>query len=111
MQGYLHVYFGGKIGDLPIARGLALRAIGAGLNVGFFTYKDNIDKNLTNIFNNFNYDLVILEDCCQFDKDALLDFAKNRPQNVELVLTGKKFCEKILDMADLISEIRAWQRG
>ena len=39
------------------------------------------------------------------DEDYLLDFIKNRPKNLELVLTGRDATKKLIEAADYVSEI------
>lgn len=39
------------------------------------------------------------------DEEILLDFLKHKPANLEVVLTGRNPSEKLLEMADYVSEI------
>lgn len=58
------------------------------------------------------YDLVILDEANiavyyhLFSVDELLNLIRNKPENVELVITGRKADPKILDAADLITEMK-----
>ena len=42
-----------------------------------------------------------------FEPDALLELVRERPENVELVLTGRGAGEEVLAAADLVTEMRA----
>lgn len=56
-------------------------------------------------------DLLILDEivgACDkgvFDKEALVDFLKNKPQELEVVMTGRNPFEELIELADYISEI------
>lgn len=59
-----------------------------------------------------NYDLVILDEICVaiyfglFHVEDVLQFIDSKPENVELVLTGR-YCPQILiDRADLVTEMQ-----
>lgn len=59
-----------------------------------------------------NYDLVILDEavgacgCGLLDKQMLLQFLDNKPEKLEVVLTGRNPAQELLDRADYISEIK-----
>lgn len=59
-----------------------------------------------------NYDIVILDEINIAIYFKLLDVAqvcemiKNKPENVELVLTGRYAHEKLIEMADLVTEMK-----
>lgn len=59
-----------------------------------------------------HYDLLVLDEVIGaynrdlLDKDLLLDFLKNKPPHLEVVLTGRNPPEEILEFADYISEIK-----
>lgn len=40
------------------------------------------------------------------DYDKLLDFLRNRPENVEIVMTGRDPKEELIEIADYVSEIK-----
>lgn len=46
----------------------------------------------------YNYDLL--------DKSMLLDFLKAKPDNLEVVLTGRNPSDELMELADYISEIK-----
>ncbi|MBR1977142.1 cob(I)yrinic acid a,c-diamide adenosyltransferase [bacterium] len=58
------------------------------------------------------YSLVILDevniaiDLGLIDVDEVVDVLKNKPDNVEVVLTGRRAHKKIIDIAHLVSEIK-----
>ena len=40
------------------------------------------------------------------DRERLLTFLEERPQNLEVVLTGRDLAEELLSYADYVSEVR-----
>lgn len=56
-------------------------------------------------------DLLVLDEmvgACDkgvFDKEVLLDFLKNKPQELEVVLTGRNPFPELVELADYVSEI------
>ena len=58
-----------------------------------------------------NYDLVILDEVLGaiegkfIDEEMVLEVMKNKPYNLELVLTGRNASDKIIECADLVSKI------
>ena len=59
-----------------------------------------------------NYGLLILDEIIPaynmefVEKEDLLRFLKNKPENLEVVLTGRNPAEELLDLADYVSEIK-----
>ncbi len=59
-----------------------------------------------------NCDVLILDEIigtlasALFDEDLLLDWLKNRPSNIEVILTGRNPSSRLLEQADYISEIK-----
>ena len=59
-----------------------------------------------------DYDVIILDEANVAVKrglvtvDALLEFIRSRPQEVELVITGRYADEKIIEAADLVTEMK-----
>jgi len=57
------------------------------------------------------YDLVILDEVCVsiyfglFSDEEILTFIKQKPENVELILTGRYCPEKLIEKADLVTEM------
>jgi cob(I)alamin adenosyltransferase len=66
------------------------------------------------VFNNnsSSYDVVILDEANiavffgLFTDDELLELIKKKPQNTELVITGRYATQKIIDAADLVTEMK-----
>ena len=62
------------------------------------------------------YDLIILDEAIgavsqgQWDLDQLLDLVKNKPRELNLLITGhddqKRFIDQVVDVADLATEMR-----
>ena len=125
-KGYVHIYVGENSDKLPTSLGMALRACGAGLKLGYFSFGhianmsdlavrmpqahfrmlEEDPADLAAIAQNASqFDMIILNGCCAIDGDILADFIKNKPSHIEFVLQGKGFSQNILDMADLISEV------
>ncbi|UOF89810.1 cob(I)yrinic acid a,c-diamide adenosyltransferase [Fodinisporobacter ferrooxydans] len=65
------------------------------------------------------YDLVILDELNNalaiqsfpiadvLPLDDVIDCIKNRPQHMHLVITGRHACEEIIELADLVTEMKA----
>ena len=68
-------------------------------------------QKLTEIIRSGDHDLVIAEEanvavmCGLFSEEALLDLIKMKPDHVELVITGRGATPKIIEAADLVSEV------
>lgn len=70
---------------------------------------------------NDEYNLIILDeaniaiDLGLIDLDEVVDVLKNKPEDMEIVLTGRNANEKIIDLAHLVSEIKPikhyWDTG
>ena len=58
------------------------------------------------------YDLLVIDElgpalsAKMIPTDAVVELIKNKPKNLELILTGRGFSQKILDLADYVSEIK-----
>ena len=61
--------------------------------------------------NSGDYDIVILDEiniALHFrllELDMVINMLKNKPENVEVVLTGRSAPQEIIEIADLVSEI------
>ncbi len=61
---------------------------------------------------NGDYDIVILDEICvvifleMIDVDEFIEVVKNKKESMELVLTGRYAHDKLVDIADLVSEIK-----
>ncbi len=59
-----------------------------------------------------NYDLIILDEICVchyfkiFSSEEIIDFIKSKPDNVELILTGRYCPEEIYEFANLVTEMK-----
>ncbi len=69
-------------------------------------------KKLCDILLANNHDLVIAEEanvavmCKLFSEDELLSLIDMKPENTELVITGRGATQKVIEKADLVSEIK-----
>ncbi|MGD8782001.1 MAG: cob(I)yrinic acid a,c-diamide adenosyltransferase [Ignavibacteria bacterium] len=58
------------------------------------------------------YDLIILDEVCVsiyfgvIDKNNVTPFFENKPDNVELILTGRYCPEEFIEVADLVTEMK-----
>jgi cob(I)alamin adenosyltransferase len=58
------------------------------------------------------YDIVIMDEANPavfsnlFPVECLLDIIDSKPENVELIITGRNAARKVLDRADLVTEMR-----
>jgi len=80
--------------------------------------QDDIDKarkgllEMKDIICSGNYDLVIMDEANiavylkLFSVDELMDVIDSKPEFVELVITGRKANPRIIERADLVSEIK-----
>lgn len=84
----------------------------------------NIDKNyirkeclkalefIKKIYKENKYDILILDEINIslrdgfLEEDEVLDVLNSKPENLELVLTGRNASKKIIERADLVSEIK-----
>ena len=51
-------------------------------------------------------EIIAAYNCNLIDRAYLLEFLKNRPEGLEVVLTGRNPSEELLELADYVSEIR-----
>lgn len=69
-------------------------------------------KEAREIINSGEYQVVILDEINialyynLFPIDEVIDIIKNKPENVELILTGRYAPQEIIDIADLVTEMR-----
>lgn len=58
------------------------------------------------------YDIIILDEICVsiyfglFNDEEVLTFIKQKPENVEIILTGRYCPDKLLERADLVTEMK-----
>jgi cob(I)alamin adenosyltransferase len=153
-RGYTQVYTGNGKGKTTAALGLALRAVGRGLNVCVFQFikgggpygEHLIAEKLTPFFKIINtgrpgwvntkditddrritqqallqakdlltsgdYDLFICDEINGavgfglIDVEQVLELISLKPERVELVLTGRSADERVIEAADLVTEMR-----
>ncbi len=73
--------------------------------------KDGLDE-VKEIINSGKFDVVILDEIHialyykLFPVEDVLDIIKNKPESVELILTGRFAPQEIIDAADLVTEMR-----
>ena len=152
MKGKVHVYTGNGKGKTTSALGLAIRAVGANLNVFIGQFAkgrkyselkslndiENIKveqfgqnyfikgkpteedinsamqgfKKIKKILKTGKYDVVILDEANiatfydLFTAEELIEIIDERAKNVEVIITGRMADQKIIDYADLVTEMR-----
>ena len=58
------------------------------------------------------YDLIILDEAIVavyfklFETKDITEFVKKKPENVELILTGRYCPEELIELADLVTEMK-----
>ena len=78
-------------------------------------------KNAKKVINSGKTDIVILDemniaiDLKMIDEKDVIETLKNKPKNVEVVLTGRNAHQAVIDIADLVSNIQPikhyWNKG
>jgi cob(I)alamin adenosyltransferase len=124
----VHVYTGDGKGKTTAAIGLAIRAIGAGFKVlmvfglghfikgvpsaeDFNAAQIGIEET-ESIVRSGKYNMVILDEANVavklglFSVDDLLYIINNKPDNVELIITGRDAEQKLIEKADLVTEMK-----
>ncbi|MEW5821214.1 MAG: cob(I)yrinic acid a,c-diamide adenosyltransferase [Cyanobacteriota bacterium] len=101
--------------------GKQLEIVPAGLNRIIYSFNVN-DEDRIEITNGWeiakraansgDYNMIIMDevniaiDLGLIDLDEMIEFLKNKPKQLEIVLTGRRAHEKIIELAHLVSEIR-----
>ena len=152
MDGMVHVYTGNGKGKTTSAIGLAVRAVGAGLNVyigqfakgkkyselnslsdidnikveqfgqNYFIKGSPTEKDINSAQKGFNkikevlksgkYEVVILDEANiatyyeLFTVQELIDVIEERAENVEVIITGRMADKKLINYADLVTEMK-----
>ncbi|MBS5788953.1 cob(I)yrinic acid a,c-diamide adenosyltransferase [Fusobacterium sp.] len=69
-------------------------------------------KRVKEIFKSKKYQIVILDEICVANffglvsEEEILDLMENKPEDVELVLTGRYAPQSVIDRADLVTEMK-----
>ena len=69
-------------------------------------------ENAKKVIQNGEADVVVLDeinialDLNMIDEKYVIETIKNKPKNVEIVMTGRNFHKSVIDVADLVSEIK-----
>ena len=87
-----------------------------------FIYKEPDDEDIKaareglsevrDIMNSGKYDIIILDEAniatyyTLFSVEVLLDFIRSKPENVELIITGRMADPKVMEEADLVTEMK-----
>lgn len=72
---------------------------------------DSFEKALTMIQEG-SYDLVVFDElnaCLRYnliDKERALNFFKNKPDNIEIVITGRDAIPELIELADYVTEMK-----
>ena len=90
--------------------------------LGFFLYRKPNEKDIEaaregleeiqNIMSSGMYDVVILDEANiatyynLFPVEDLLDMIRTKPENVELIITGRRAGPRVMDAADLVTEMK-----
>ena len=104
-QGYVQVYTGDGKGKTTAAVGLAMRAAAANLRVCFCQFMKCGPTGELDAFRLFG-EANVADSLGYFGPDALVDLVLERPENVELVVTGRGASDTLTAVADLVTEMR-----
>lgn len=69
-------------------------------------------KRVVEIFEENIHDIVILDELNVavslklVDEDKIIDLIRKKPDNVELIITGRNATEKLIEIADLVTEMK-----
>lgn len=69
-------------------------------------------KEIEKILNQGDYDIVVLDEINiaiyynLFEVDEVINIIKNRKENIEVILTGRNAHDKIIEFADLVTEMK-----
>lgn len=73
----------------------------------------NALEHIKKVVNGGQFDIVILDEvlnCIYFElltEEEVLNILENKPKHVEIVLTGRKATDKIIDKADLVTNMQS----
>lgn len=75
-------------------------------------YYEQQFESITRIAREEHYDILFCDELIYtiraglFTESILTDYLKNKPENLEVILTGQDPSQKLIDLADYVSEIR-----
>jgi len=75
------------------------------------TVKDGLQRAEEQMLNG-DYNIIVLDEVCVsiyfelFKTDEIISFLKKKPEQVEVILTGRYCPQKIMEIADLVTEMR-----
>ena len=116
-QGMIQIYCGNGKGKTTAATGLAVRAAGSGMKVLFARFLKNENsaelwKYALDRAKNGACDMLVMDEFMAADRYGLIpheeaiQFLKEKPEGLEVVLTGRDPSEDLIRIADYVSEIR-----
>ncbi len=80
-------------------------------NIVYENHNNNL-KSAIDLCNNGKCDVLVLDEIIAtvnlglVDYKKLLDFLKNRPKNIEVIMTGRDPKEELVEIADYVSEVK-----
>jgi len=128
-RGLIHIYCGDGKGKTTASIGLAVRAAGSGMNVLFVQFLKKSDTSELNIlkklpglsvlrpsgdecWTDVKSGLLVLDEVIGaynrevIDRASLVSFLREKPENLEVVMTGRNPTAELIELADYVSEIR-----
>ncbi len=75
-------------------------------------FYNNRFREITETARNENFDLLVMDEIIYtigaglLDEDIVVEYLKNKPQRLEVVLTGNNPGERLIEIADYVSEIQ-----
>ena len=109
-KGLIHIYCGDGKGKTTAAMGLAIRAAGREKKV-FITQFLKSGKSGEIIKKN-EYDLLILDEIIAtinngfIELEEVVNFLKNKPDTLEVVMTGRDPKEELIEIANYVTEMK-----
>lgn len=118
--GIIQFFKGGDSGEARMAKKLNLRVYSfCPVHPSFGGKREKLEKECREAIafakemtRSKKYDLIILDEINialrdrLIEVDEVLDLIKKKPKGVELILTGRKAPKKIMEVADLVTEMR-----
>ena len=120
--GRIHIYCGNGKGKTTCGMGLCVRAAsGSQIFFDIYTEEEKAQRRIfyaeqfrkaTQTAVQNGYDVLFLDEIVYtiraglFDEAMLIDFLKNKPEHLEVILTGRDPSPGLIELADYVSEIR-----